>query len=119
MVDKLNITDGLSVFEVGCGCGAFLYAMQEICQIIPGGIDYSNSLISTAKRVMLEGSIDAYEAIKLNTNKKYDVLILNSVFQYLIQSMQRLCSKKCSKKQSRKKSNFYFGSTRPKVQRGI
>jgi ubiquinone/menaquinone biosynthesis C-methylase UbiE len=102
-VDKLNITDGLSLFEVGCGSGAFLYAMQEICHIIPGGVDYSNNLISAAKRVMPEGSFEACEAIKLDTNKKYDVLISHSVFQYFDLEYANIVLEKMLKKTKQEK----------------
>ena len=115
MVEKLKITDGLSVFEVGCGSGAFLHAIQENCHIIPGGIDYSNSLISAAKRVMPEGSFEASEAIELNVNEKYDVLISNSVFQYFDHNYATVVLKKCLKNKAGKNSCCYFRGTRSKV----
>lgn len=50
MVDKLRLNKGSSIFEVGCGCGANLYLFYQDGYTI-GGMDYSNTLINTMKKV--------------------------------------------------------------------
>ena len=44
-----------SVFEVGCGAGALLLAMQEAVGVRVGGMDFSGSLIEVAKRALPSG----------------------------------------------------------------
>lgn len=72
----------VSVFEVGCGSGANLFSFENLgCRV--GGIDYSKSFIAAATKV-LRTPVELYygEAIDLDTEKKYDVVFSNSVFQY-------------------------------------
>jgi cyclopropane fatty-acyl-phospholipid synthase-like methyltransferase len=94
IAEKANITDGCSVFEMGCGVGAFLYALRELFQIDPSGIDYSNSLIDAAKRAMPDGLFETLEAARIDTNKKYDFVISNGVFHYFDLDYARIMIKK-------------------------
>lgn len=74
-----------SVYEVGCGSGAnlMLFAKEgHKC----GGLDYSNNLIEIAQKVLASYQDDialtSEEAINLNTDNKFDVILSNSVFSY-------------------------------------
>lgn len=70
-----------SIYEVGCGSGANLYIFESL-GYRTGGIDYSESLIDTAKKVLKSDDILCDEAINIEASIKYDTVISNSVFSY-------------------------------------
>jgi cyclopropane fatty-acyl-phospholipid synthase-like methyltransferase len=80
--DKLGICDGASVYELGCGAGAFLYALRQRHALTAGGLDYSAALISAARRAMPDGEFIEAEAKFLDTDTRYDYVISNGVFHY-------------------------------------
>ena len=82
VTDLLNIKDGDSVFEVGCGCGAFLKGLQEIRNIKIGGIDYSNSLIKVANLVFPNQDFNYGEAKDIKGIEDYDYVLAHGVFHY-------------------------------------
>ena len=78
---NLDVTPSDSVFEVGCGAGAFLYFFfLEGSKV--GGIDYSSTLIENAKRIMQPGRFEVCEAANLQVEFKYDFVVANSIFFY-------------------------------------
>ncbi len=79
----LDIRNGESVYEVGCGCGAFLYALQEFIDIRLAGSDYSSTLVDIAKRVFPESSFDLNAAVDINTLDRFDHVLSHSMFHYL------------------------------------
>lgn len=79
--NKAGITNEHSVFEVGCGSGAFLYPLHSRLRKF-GGLDYSKVLIDIAKKTMPEGDFSYCAAHECNTDDKYDFVIANSVFHY-------------------------------------
>jgi len=79
--NRLNINNGQSVYEIGCGSGAFLYPFYINNHKI-GGLDYSASLIDSAKHFMPNASFTVSEAIDLSTDEKYDFVVSNGVFLY-------------------------------------
>ena len=78
---KLDIDETDSIFEIGCGGGAFIYPFYNMGHKV-AGIDYSNSLIKNIQDTIPNMNFFCCEAIKLNVSKKFDVVISNSVFQY-------------------------------------
>ena len=78
---KMGISKRDSIFEIGCGSGAFLYPLYEMGHRV-GGIDYSSSLIRMANKKMDAMDFSVCEARQLQTREKYDIVIANSVFQY-------------------------------------
>lgn len=73
-----------SVFDLGCGSGANLYLLQNDGYLI-GGMDYSQKMIDTAKKVLDTGNVLELfcdEAVNLPVDKRYDSIIANSVFSY-------------------------------------
>ncbi len=78
----LGITTGSSVYEVGCGAGAFLYALREQIEIWIGGCDYSSALIDVTRRVLPAGDFAVLEAAELPQVPYYDLVISNGVFHY-------------------------------------
>lgn len=79
--EKLNISDASSIYEVGCGAGAFLYNFSKKNHEV-GGIDYSSSLVQICKKVINSQDISVGEALCIDTEKKYDFVVSNSVFFY-------------------------------------
>ncbi len=78
---ELGVTPGCSVFEVGCGAGAFLYHFHnQGCHV--GGIDQSASLLGVARSVMPEGDFSLTEAIEVPVVPRADFVLSCSVFEY-------------------------------------
>jgi 2-polyprenyl-3-methyl-5-hydroxy-6-metoxy-1,4-benzoquinol methylase len=76
---NLDVTPSDSIFEVGCGAGAFLYFFFLEGNKV-GGIDYSSSLIENAKKIMNAGRFEVCEAANLQVDLKYDFVVANSIF---------------------------------------
>lgn len=85
--DKLGIQSGHSVFEVGCGAGAFLYALRQQHTLTVGGLDYAAGLIDAAQQAMPDGDFKAQPAHTMATDPQYDFVIANSVFHYFDEAM--------------------------------
>lgn len=81
VADQLGIMPGHSVFEVGCGSGAFLYCLDKLgCTV--SGMDYSQGLVNIAVRALPNSKIYLEEAANIDTDIKYDYVISNGVFFY-------------------------------------
>lgn len=78
---KLAVQPSDSVFEVGCGAGAFLYNFHKKGHRV-GGLDYSDSLIKIAKKYIKNSCFTVSEASELVVEPRYDHVISNSVFFY-------------------------------------
>lgn len=70
-----------SVYEVGCGSGANLY-LYEQDGITAGGLDYSVSLIDSARKILRSTDLTAGEANQLRAEPMYDAVFSESVFRY-------------------------------------
>lgn len=80
--EKLGLKPGNSVFEVGCGAGAFLFSLREQMALEVGGLDYAAGLIEAAQKAMPDGDFQVQAAQSLDTETEYDFVIANSVFHY-------------------------------------
>ena len=69
-----------SCIEIGCGAGLFLYKLPSNIQ--KSGIDFSDQLISIAKKIIPEASFEVQDANEISTKRKYDLVFSHSVFQY-------------------------------------
>lgn len=78
--ELINLKPDESMFEVGCGSGAFLYPLR---QNKIGGLDYSKPLIDIASKFIHTGSFTCNSATNLDTEEQYDHVFSHSVFQYL------------------------------------
>jgi len=77
----LELSAGDSVFEVGCGAGAFLYELERLgCRV--AGIDRSAPLIAKASAVMPNGVFAIADAAEFELTPQADVVISFSVFLY-------------------------------------
>lgn len=98
IAEKLGIKNNDTVFEVGCGAGAFLYALRERFSIAVGGIDYADGLIAAANHAIPDGEFKVMEAKAIYTFPEYDYVIANSVFhyfhfEYAAEVMERMINK--------------------------
>ena len=81
--NRLEIKDTDNVIELGCGSGAFIFAANDICKANWFGIDYSESLINTAKKAIPDGNFIVDEALNESFSEiEFDVVFSHSVFQY-------------------------------------
>ncbi len=80
---RTEIVKGDSIFEVGCGAGAFLYPFYEASFEI-GGIDYSRELIQIAQNAMPEkkSEFNTQEASVCQIAPRADVVVANHVIHY-------------------------------------
>ncbi|MDA9920342.1 class I SAM-dependent methyltransferase [bacterium] len=94
---KLNMKDYESIYDVGCGAGAFLYNFIDVTNKI-GGIDYSNNLIEIARKYMHCGEFRCAQATDLDL-LPYDHVVSNSVFFYFpsLEYSYDVLSKMCLK----------------------
>lgn len=98
MCDTFGLNSGDSLFDVGCGAGAFLYPAGQR-GIDVGGVDSSFSQIEVARRAIPSGSFDIVEANKMSITPSADVVLSFSVFQYFPsldyarQVVERMCRK--------------------------
>ncbi len=77
----IDLTEKDSVFEVGCGSGAFLFP-HFLSGGVVGGIDYSSQLIDIAKGFMGSSRFSVCDAANLGESQVFDVVLSHSVFQY-------------------------------------
>ena len=96
--ELFDLSPGDSLFDVGCGSGAFLYPASRR-GVDVGGIDYSTSLIDIAERAMPDGSFAVCDANELATAPSADVVMSFGVFlyfpslDYARQVIERMCRK--------------------------
>lgn len=77
----LAIEPGHSVYEVGCGAGAFLYPLyRKGFQV--AGLDYSKELVELGNRLIAGEPFICADAENLETREKYDFVISHSIFSY-------------------------------------
>lgn len=96
---RLELCAGESVFEVGCGAGAFLLALCRARDIRVSGVDVAPSLIALAKRAIPSGRFEVADAAKDPVHPSIasgiaanDVTVMNSVVAYLpsLETVDRL-----------------------------
>ncbi len=84
MKEKMNVQGGDSLFEVGCGCGPYLYLLNRDGYNV-GGMDYSATLLKHMDHVLPESVLVEKinnEALLLPTEVKYDIVFSRGVFHY-------------------------------------
>ena len=79
--NKLNIKENKSIYDIGCGSGAFVYPLHLDANKV-GGVDYSMSLIKLANTIMPNCDFIHKEAVEINIDETYDVVLSHSVFHY-------------------------------------
>ena len=79
--DLMQLDAGDSLFEVGCGSGAFLYLPYQ-SGVTVGGVDYSEPLVAIARRALPNGGFSVGEANSMETAPPADVVMSCFVFSY-------------------------------------
>lgn len=77
----LGIEPGDSLYEVGCGAGAWLYPYYSEGNRV-GGIDFSPFLIGMSKEYLPKGEFTVGEAIECVAEPQYDCVSSHSTFRY-------------------------------------
>lgn len=98
MYDVLELHAGDTLFDVGCGAGAFLYpAFQHGVRV--GGVDYSETRIDLARRAMRSGDFVVADALNLPTDPSAEVVIAVGLFMYFssLDYAERVISRMCDK----------------------
>jgi len=78
---RLDVAPGQSIFDVGCGAGAFLYPFYEGGHPV-AGLDYAASLLRAARIAMPGVQFTQGEAAALDPASRYDVVVASGVFLY-------------------------------------
>ncbi|MCP5115968.1 MAG: methyltransferase domain-containing protein, partial [bacterium] len=78
---QLQVQPPDSVFEVGCGAGAFLYPWHQRGHRV-AGIDYSANLVAAARAAMPGGDFRVGDASALDPHLEYDIVVSHGVFMY-------------------------------------
>jgi ubiquinone/menaquinone biosynthesis C-methylase UbiE len=79
MMIELNLKKNDSVFEIGCGSGAFLYPIYKFgCEV--GGLDFSEKLLSVCKSIFVNDDFYAADAKNMSEDKQYDYVVSCGVF---------------------------------------
>ncbi|RIQ25264.1 methyltransferase [Jiangella rhizosphaerae] len=81
IVDSLAIGPDDHVYEVGCGAGALLWSLQNLCAGV-GGSDYAPALVEIAAMVLDTDDLAVLEAREVPVEPRYDVVVSNGVFVY-------------------------------------
>jgi trans-aconitate methyltransferase len=81
VVDSLAIGPADTVYEVGCGAGALLSSLQNMCAGV-GGSDFAPALIEVARMVVDSDDLTVHEARSVPARPRYDVVVSNGVFLY-------------------------------------
>lgn len=78
---RLGMQPGDSLYEVGCGGGAFLYPFWQRGHAVAGA-DYAPNLVAVARRAMPGARLRVLEARDIPTEEPADVVVSNGVFLY-------------------------------------
>lgn len=81
VANELGLVAGTSVFEVGCGAGAFLYRLHQRGCVV-SGIDQSPALIMCARQTLPGRPFDVAEATQIDLTEETDAVVSCSVFSY-------------------------------------
>ncbi len=79
--DELSLVPGSSVYEVGCGAGAFLLPLEERGMRV-GGCDLSPGLVDLARRALKSSDLEVCEGALAPVTPRYTAVIAHGVFQY-------------------------------------
>lgn len=75
---------GGSLIELGCGAGAFLFALtKSVGRLQIAGVDYSSSLLAVAKKFLPQGDFEYANLTKFSFSRRYDHIVMHSVAHYL------------------------------------
>jgi len=79
VVESLDVGPGTSIWDVGCGAGAFLYPLWENGYIV-GGVDDSSDRIAVASAAMPQGHFVVGQPARVDPAEPWDVVIASRGF---------------------------------------
>src|SRR5258707_146698 len=71
VLNRLGAIAGQTLFEVGCGAGAFLIPVQERGLTV-AGCDYSSTLAALAAKAIPDGQFECCQASEVPLSPQYD-----------------------------------------------
>jgi ubiquinone/menaquinone biosynthesis C-methylase UbiE len=82
-LNRSKLNPQKKILEIGCGCGAFIYACNKIVKANYYGVDYSKNLILMAKKIMPNANFVVNQAnSKYFEDLSFDVIFAHGVFHY-------------------------------------
>lgn len=81
VLNRLGANSGDTLFEVGCGAGAFLLACHDRGLTV-AGCDYSTTLAALASKALPDSLIVCRQANELSVLPQYDFVVSAGVFHY-------------------------------------
>jgi len=81
VLDVIGAEPGHSIYEVGCGAGAFLLPIRQAGLSVAGS-DYSSTLVAAASKALPDGEFECCEANEIPPLPQYDFVVASSVFFY-------------------------------------
>lgn len=82
VAERLDLVDGDSVYEVGCGAGALLVALRDARRLEVGGSDFAMPQVETARVALPDGEFELHDASETPPTRQYDAVVSNGVFHY-------------------------------------
>ncbi|MGE0461682.1 MAG: class I SAM-dependent methyltransferase [Vicinamibacterales bacterium] len=82
VVETLDVGPGTSVWDAGCGAGAFLYPLWENGYVV-GGMDQAASLVERARAAMPQGVFIDAAPTSLDPAEPWDVVVASRGFSSL------------------------------------
>lgn len=81
--ERAGVSGASQVLEIGCGSGAFLYALHQLRGCSISGLDYSPSLVEAARRHLPQGKFANAEATSIPFEAaSFDSIFSHGVFFY-------------------------------------
>jgi trans-aconitate methyltransferase len=81
IADRLGVVPADSIYDVGCGAGAFLEPFSRRGHRV-GGLDFAPNLVAVARRALPDAELTVADARDLDP-APYDVVVSHSLFLYL------------------------------------
>jgi ubiquinone/menaquinone biosynthesis C-methylase UbiE len=81
--ERANVSRESQVLEIGCGSGAFLYALHQLRGCSISGLDYSPALVDAAMKHLPQGAFAKAEATNIPfETTTFDCIFSHGVFFY-------------------------------------
>lgn len=87
LVEQLNIRNGDSVLDVGCGTGIITGILQELSSTYVDAIDISDEMIKIAKRKYQSNNFIHFiceDLYTFKTDKRYDFLVIYNAYPHFL-----------------------------------
>lgn len=81
VAERLGLAEGSTIFEVGCGGGAFLYPLRDRGLHV-AGLDQSAALVSIARDAIPDGAFSIADASGIEPEPAFDAVAACGVFLY-------------------------------------